>query len=93
MSALVPVQVPVPVQVQCERCYIKPYNPFIHVLVAVPVLVPETGSVIKPIVLDNFEIQNLKYCNLSNQMKTCYEIASGRVLCTETVVFLAKKSI
>ena len=32
----------VPVQVQCERFYIKPYNPFIHVSV------PETAGVIKP---------------------------------------------
>ena len=35
-------QVPVPVQVQYERFYIKPYNPFVHVLVL------ETASVNKP---------------------------------------------
>ena len=33
------VLAPVPVQVQCERFYIKPYNPFIHILVPTPVLV------------------------------------------------------
>ena len=35
-------QVPVPVQVQYERFYIKPYNPFVHVLVL------EKASVNKP---------------------------------------------
>ena len=45
---------PVPVQVQCERFYVKPYNPLVHVLVPVPVPVPvpETASVIKPKVVD-----------------------------------------
>ena len=44
------VSAAVPVQVQCKRFYIKPYNPFVHVSV------PETTSVIKPwtlIVLSN----------------------------------------
>ena len=35
---------PDPFQVQCERFYIKPYNPFIYVSVPVP----ERASVIKP---------------------------------------------
>ena len=39
---------PVPVQVHCERFYIKPYNPFIHVSIPVSVLALETASVIKP---------------------------------------------
>ena len=39
---------PVPVQVHYERFHIKPYNPFVYVSVLVPVLVPETASVIKP---------------------------------------------
>ena len=38
---------PVPVQVQCKRFHIKPYNQFIHVSVLVPVPVLETTSVIK----------------------------------------------
>ena len=40
---------PVPVQGQYERFYIKPYNPIINVSVLVPVPVPETASVIKPL--------------------------------------------
>ena len=38
----------VPVQRECERFYIKQYNPFVHVSVPVYVLVPDTASVIKP---------------------------------------------
>ena len=38
-----------PVQVQCERLYIKPFNPFILVLILVFVLVLETASVNKPL--------------------------------------------
>ena len=37
---------PFPVQEQWERFYIKPYNPFTHI--SVPVPVPDTTSVIKP---------------------------------------------
>ena len=37
------------VQVQCERFFIKPYNPFIRVSVSLPVPVPETASVITPL--------------------------------------------
>ena len=40
---------PVPVQGQYEKFYIKPYNPIINVSVLVPVPVPETASVIKPL--------------------------------------------
>ena len=40
--------VPVLVQVQCERFYIKLNNPFVHVLVLAPLL--ETASVIKPFI-------------------------------------------
>ena len=36
---------PFPYQVQCERSYIKPYNPFVPFLIPVPVL--QTASVIK----------------------------------------------
>ena len=39
---------PVPVQVQCERFYIKPHNPVVPVPVLVLVPVPETASVNKP---------------------------------------------
>ena len=35
---------PVPVQMQCERFFLKPYNPFF----LVQVLVPETASVNTP---------------------------------------------
>ena len=45
----------VTVQMQCERFYIKPYNPF--VLVSVPVL--ETASVIEPLVLLKFTSYHL----------------------------------
>ena len=33
----VKVSVPLPVAMQCDRLYKKPYNPFIHVLASVPV--------------------------------------------------------
>ena len=45
----VPVQIPVPVQVQCERFFLLPYNPFFLVQVPVPVTVLETASVIAPL--------------------------------------------
>ena len=35
-------------EVQCERFYIKPYNPFVNVLVPFPISVLETASVNKP---------------------------------------------
>ena len=38
----------VPVRVQCERLYIKPYNPLVHISVRIPVPVPETASTITP---------------------------------------------
>ena len=41
----VPVQVPVPGQVQCERFFLKPYNPLF--LIQVPI--PETASVNTPL--------------------------------------------
>ena len=43
------VSAPVPVQAQCERFYIKLYNPFVHISVPVPGLVLEMASVIKPL--------------------------------------------
>ena len=42
---------PVPVQVQCERFLLKPYNPFFSVPVPVPVPVPDQASVNTPLVL------------------------------------------
>ena len=42
------VSASVPVQVQCERFYIKPCNSFMPVSVAVTVQILETASVIKP---------------------------------------------
>ena len=39
---------PVPVQVQCERFLLKPYNPFFPVPVPVPVPVPDQASVNTP---------------------------------------------
>ena len=44
---------------QCERFYIKPYNPFVHVPVHVPV--PETASVNTAIVR---QLAKLDYVNL-----------------------------
>ena len=38
----------VPVQVQCERFYVKPYNPIIHVSHPFQVPILETASVIRP---------------------------------------------
>ena len=40
---------PVPVQVQCERFLLKPYNPFFLVPVPVPVPVPDQASVNTPL--------------------------------------------
>ena len=42
---------PVPVQVQCERFLLKPYNPFFQVPVPVPVPVPDQASVNTPLLL------------------------------------------
>ena len=42
------VSVAVPVQVQCERFYIKPHSLFVQVPASVPAPVPETASVIEP---------------------------------------------
>ena len=44
-----PVFFPVPVQVQCERFLLKPYNPFFLVPVPVPVLVLDQASVNTPL--------------------------------------------
>ena len=46
----VPVQVPVTVQVQCEKFFLKPYSPFFlaQVQVQVPVPVPKITSVNTP---------------------------------------------
>ena len=45
----VPVQVSVLVQVQCEKFFLKPYNPFFLVQVPVTVPVPETAGLNTPL--------------------------------------------
>ena len=49
LQVLFQVFFPVPVQVQCERFLLKPYNPFSPVPVPVPVLVLDQASVNTPL--------------------------------------------
>ena len=57
---------PVPVQVQCERFLLKPYNPFFQVPVPVPVPVPDQASVNTPSI---GESPNLNQWEISAEYK------------------------
>ena len=74
---------PVPVQVECERFILKPYNPFFPVPVPVPVPVPDQASVNTPLDLKS----RLDLCvTLHSQNNHEFKAIKGREMSQENIM-------